>query len=212
MNARQRGAIIATALAALLPAHCGNSPPPAEEQTVVVAPEPAEVAFFYARPAEVVRGEDVTICYSTEAADQVTIDPPIRDLHPSISYCFHHAPTETETYTLTAQGDGGDDSAEITVKVVGPSEAQWVEGPIVIRAFTASSDAIRQGERVSICYILNEAQSVELDPTPPGELGLERYCFATVPQQTTTYTLRAVGNDGHTQIAELTVEVQPVPE
>jgi len=185
----------------------GAAPPPAVQQPITLPPDPTEVVFFSARPAEVVRGETVTICFSSQGADRISIDPPVHDLHPSISYCFNHQPQQTQTYTLTATGEGGEDSASITVRVLDPSEAPPAPGQIVIRTFSASSDVIRPGERVSICYILAGARSVTITPAPPGELDPERYCFVNAPSATTTYMLTAVDNTGREHVAELTVEV-----
>jgi hypothetical protein len=201
----RRAPLLFAALAVL--AGCGGAPPAAEDQTLVLPPDPTEIAFFYASPAEVVRGESTTMCFSTQAADAVSIDPPIRELHPSISYCFNFEPQQTETYTLTATGEGGEDSAEITVQVVEQSSAPPEPTQVVIRTFSASSDAIVPGERTSICYLTNGARSVAITPTPPGELELERYCFVTAPSETTTYTLTAVDANGREHVAELTIEV-----
>ena len=70
--------------------------------------ESARVTAFRATPTEIRKGETVTLCFETQNAEQVELDPPVQRLGSAGSGCFALAPAITTTYTLTAKGKGSD--------------------------------------------------------------------------------------------------------
>ena len=89
---------------------CGGPAPEAAPEAPAPA-LPVKVLQFYASPGVVNAGEDVQICYGVEGADRVEMKPHVRDLKPGSNRCFSFAPKRSTTYSLTARGAGGEDSA-----------------------------------------------------------------------------------------------------
>ncbi|MCP5115079.1 MAG: hypothetical protein GY953_29970, partial [bacterium] len=97
---------------------CGGPAPEAEPEAPASKPLPVKVLRFYASPGAVNAGEEVQICYGVEGADRVEMKPHVRDLKPGSNRCFSFAPKRSTTYTLTARGEGGEDSADLEVRVM----------------------------------------------------------------------------------------------
>jgi hypothetical protein len=77
-----------------------------------------DILGFYANPGEVHRGEESQICYGVSNAKDVSIDPPVAQVWPSVSRCFEVTPQKTQTYTLTADDDKGNKkTATLEIKV-----------------------------------------------------------------------------------------------
>lgn len=75
--------------------------------------------------------------------------------------------------------------------------------------FYAGSGEIARGEHVSVCYGVENARAVRLDPAIEQlEPSLNR-CFSVSPQQTTTFKLTATGQDGCEVSKSFTVRVGP---
>lgn len=163
-----------------------------------------KVLQFYASPGIVTRGEPVTLCYGVEGAERLELEPPLTELRPSRNRCVSVAPKQSGILTLRAIGPGGQDEAQLAIRVLEPNSPP-LASPITI--FTASSTRIQRGERVTVCYGLTEVRSVHLDPPifqpEPGSR-----CFAVTLQKTTTFKLRVIDPKGRTFERELTVEVE----
>lgn len=82
--------------------------------------------------------------------------------------------------------------------------------PVKITQFYASPGVIAKGESTTLCYGVEGAKQVRLDP-PVEELkpSLNR-CFSVSPQTTTRFTLVAQGADGKEVSETLQVAVQGV--
>jgi hypothetical protein len=75
--------------------------------------------------------------------------------------------------------------------------------------FYASPKTIRRGQSATICYGVNAAQSVRLDP-PVAELHpAYSHCFQVTPSRNTDYKLTAADRAGHTLIQNLSIQVAP---
>jgi hypothetical protein len=83
---------------------------------------------------------------------------------------------------------------------------------VKITHFYAGSQAVIQGQAVTLCYGVEDAVAVRLRP-PVEELkpGYNR-CFQTTLERTTTYTLVAEGADGRTVSQSVTVELKAAPK
>jgi hypothetical protein len=76
------------------------------------------ILHFYADAAEAAPGRDAALCYGVLNAKSVRIEPVPGEVSPSLSRCISVAPVRTTTYTLHAEGDGGERvSASFTLPV-----------------------------------------------------------------------------------------------
>jgi len=77
-----------------------------------------QIRTLYASPGVVRRGQSVQICYGVANAKNVSFDPPIPNVWPSMSRCVDVAPAKSTTYTLNVDdGAGHRDKAQVSVKV-----------------------------------------------------------------------------------------------
>jgi hypothetical protein len=75
--------------------------------------------------------------------------------------------------------------------------------------FYATPGAIRRGQRATICYGVNAAERVRIDP-PVEELHpAVSHCLQVTPLQDTDYKLVAEDRAGHTATESLTIKVAP---
>ena len=96
-------------------------------------------------------------------------------------------------------------------------EAYWIVRPAVARvqerapnpltSWVASAKRVRAGQPVTLCYAVDNAQSVTIDP-PVQELEALSRCFVVRPERTTTYTITVVGASGQKFQKPLTIEVE----
>lgn len=77
--------------------------------------------------------------------------------------------------------------------------------------FYARSGEIVEGERDAICYGVENARAVRIEPAVEKLWPAVVRCFAVEPKQDTTYTLFAEGADGSRDEASFTVNVRPAP-
>ena len=66
-----------------------------------------KILQFYAMPGAINRGGHANVCYGTNEAKNVKIDPPVEELHPAMSHCLQVSPTKTTEYKLTADDGKG---------------------------------------------------------------------------------------------------------
>lgn len=77
-----------------------------------------KITMLYASAAAVRRGQTAQICYGVVNAKNISFDPPIPDVWPSMSRCVDVSPKKSTTYTLHADdGAGHSDKAQILVQV-----------------------------------------------------------------------------------------------
>jgi hypothetical protein len=75
--------------------------------------------------------------------------------------------------------------------------------------FYASPAKIRRGEMATICYGVNAAESVRLDP-PVGALHpAVSHCFEVAPLHDTEYKLTVADHAGHALTQSLAIQVVP---
>ncbi|HWR51760.1 MAG TPA: hypothetical protein VN428_11670 [Bryobacteraceae bacterium] len=80
-----------------------------------------------------------------------------------------------------------------------------------ILQFYAASGQVIEGNNVSVCYGVENAASVRLEPAVEKLTPSFNRCFPVTPEATTTYKLTAEGADGTQVSAAFTVEVRPAP-
>ena len=66
-----------------------------------------KILSFYAAPPLIHAGESTLICFGVNAAKSVRIEPPVEELHPSLSRCFQVSPRHDTDYKLIAEDAGG---------------------------------------------------------------------------------------------------------
>jgi len=77
-----------------------------------------KIPDFYAAPAQIRRGGQSRICYSTIGAKSVRIDPPVAEVWPAYGRCVEVSPRTTTGYTLLADdGSGHRVTRTVTVTV-----------------------------------------------------------------------------------------------
>lgn len=79
--------------------------------------------------------------------------------------------------------------------------------PVRITHFYASPPVIEAGQRATVCYGVENAREVRLEPPVEAVRPLYHRCFEIAPQRDTTYTLEAVGADGSTARASFEIKV-----
>jgi hypothetical protein len=77
--------------------------------------------------------------------------------------------------------------------------------------FYAGSGEIARGEHTSVCYGVENARAVRLDPAIEQLEPSSNRCFPVSPRQTTTFKLTATGQDGREVSESFTVRVGPAP-
>ena len=84
---------------------------------------------------------------------------------------------------------------------------QYASGHVRILAFYANPPSLKRGERANLCFGLDSAEWVRIEPgVPPVKPALTR-CVSVAPTTTTEYTLSAGGKNGKTVTQTLTVSV-----
>lgn len=77
-----------------------------------------QIRTLYASPGEIPRGDSSQICYGVANAKNVSFDPPIANVWPSMERCVDVSPKKSTTYTLNADdGAGHSDKARVSVQV-----------------------------------------------------------------------------------------------
>ncbi len=158
----------------------------------------ARIVQFNAIPATIAPGQSSTLTWVVENAFSVAITPGIGNVDKT-SGSVTVSPTQTTTYTLTANGPTGLVTATQTVTVSGTGNPQ------IIR-FEASPLNIQPGQSSTLSWTTSGASSVSIsgigNVAPNGSTQVS-------PAQTTTYTLTATGTDGRSVTAPVTVTVAP---
>ena len=73
---------------------------------------------FYATPPTIRPGETAQLCYSVSNAESVRIEPPVKNVWPSLSRCVEVTPGSDTVYKLIAEDSKGNtEMASVTVKV-----------------------------------------------------------------------------------------------
>lgn len=89
-----------------------------DRQTAQLLGTSVKVLNFYVNPSVVARGQQVLMCYGVANATNVSVDPPVDGIWPSVARCLNVAPRKTTTYRLTASDAAGHKATEtVTVEV-----------------------------------------------------------------------------------------------
>jgi hypothetical protein len=86
--------------------------------------------------------------------------------------------------------------------------AVFGSGEILFNNFSADSGLLRRGQHTQLCYGVENAQTLKLEPPVAPVKPAYRNCLEIAPTKTTTYTITADDGKGHTKSESLTVRVQ----
>ncbi len=171
--------------------------------TVQPAPEPPlpAIVSFKAEPAQVTKGEPVTLSWQVQNATKLLLSP-IGELDPLLT-SVRDTPAVTTTYTLVAINTAGRKvEKKLTVKVRDPNALEVLE-------FRAEPSVITAGGSVTLRWRVQAASRVIIDNgvgevPPQGET-------AVSPTQDTTYTLTATNDAGDVVTKSVKVTVTATP-
>ena len=79
---------------------------------------------------------------------------------------------------------------------------------LTILGFAADPGSVSAGGRALICYGVSNAKKVSIEPTVEAIKPALSHCLEVFPKKTTTYTLRAEGENGNTKTKALTIRVR----
>jgi hypothetical protein len=85
------------------------------------------------------------------------------------------------------------------------------DGTVKITQFYATSGEIIDGRQGIVCYGVQNAKFVRIEPPVENLTPVFSRCFWVEPKEDTTYTLFAVGADGRQVTESFSVKVKPAP-
>lgn len=147
---------------------------------------------FTATPTQILAGDPVTLSWSAQNETAVSIDNNVGSFGPTGTTVVH--PTVTTSYTATATGPGGTESAA----------AKVIVGTVAIEQFTASPATVAPSGTAVLTWNVKGADTVSID-NGVGTVALSGNANVN-PSATTTYTLTAT-HAGQTVTATATVTV-----
>jgi hypothetical protein len=81
-------------------------------------------------------------------------------------------------------------------------------GEIVFSGLSADKGVLKRGEHTNLCYGVENAKTVKLDPPVAQLRPIYHECIEIAPAKTTTYTVTADDGKGHTKSQSLTIRVE----
>ena len=175
-------------LAVLGTAACSSKPEPKPVVQEKPPERPIKITQLYASPPNPQPGQKSIVCFSTENATAVELDPPIAQVWPSPSRCFDVFPKKKMTLTLTAKRD-----SEQVVKMVtiapGPPPAKLLD--VRVDALEVSA-----GTPMHLCYRAKNAASVTVTPGEYVQHEADQGCVQFTMEKTTRFSVRVRDKDG----------------
>jgi type IV pilus biogenesis protein CpaD/CtpE len=174
-----------------------------EKRAEVPAAAPAEgarITQFYTTQAQVARGETALVCYGVQNAKAVWLEPPRHELSAALARCVDVSPAADTTYKLTAEGEDGQAVTRELKVAVGAARAKIVN-------VNVSALEVNPGDLVSVCYIVEHARAVTIDPIRFRRASAAKGCATDQPRKSTTYTISAFGAGGDKDQEHVTVKV-----
>jgi len=150
--------------------------------TTVFVPDPP-TAEITADPEIILIGDSTELTWTTTNADTVSIDNDIGDVQENGTIIV--SPEETTTYTLTAEGQGGTISAEVTVTV---------NYPLPTVSIQAEPATIQFGESVTLTWSSTNTFFAIID-NGIGDVSVNGSITVT-PAETISYTITVTGAGG----------------
>lgn len=150
-------------------------------------------------------GSPAQLCYEVSGASSLSIKPDIGNVEPIDKGCRTVKPNRTTIYELAATGtDNKTVTKQATISVAQPAAR-------IVR-FDLSPANIKAGEKVHICYQVENAARAHIENVNYAvKLGPSE-CIDVQPRRSSIFTLEASNLDGQSvsQEARVTVEQPPV--
>ncbi len=159
-----------------------------------------QILRFEANPVTISPGQNSTLSWATNNATTVSINNGVGSVAPNGSVTV--SPTQTTTYILTATNSAGQSVTDPVTVTVSTGQI-----PQVV-VFVANPQTIQPGTSTKLCWQVNNATSISIQPTVGSNLNAND-CASVSPSTTTTYTLTATNSAGQIQ-ANTTVFVGQV--
>lgn len=180
--------VFSLVLAAAL-SNCSGTKPAVQHPSDSAPKLQPKITQFYATPPHPAKGEKTLVCYGTESANTVTLDPPDEHVWPSPSRCFELRPTKAVTYTLTAERDGAKATQSLTISMGAPQPE--------LLSIKVDALEVPKGTPLTICYAAKNAADVTVTPGDWfGPHTPDKGCVQHVMDQTTTFKVRVRDNRG----------------
>jgi hypothetical protein len=166
-----------------------------------------------ASPAIITAGQTSTLSWSSGGAATVSIDGMGAQ---AVSGSKTVSPTQTTSYTLRAQGKGGetDTTVVVTVTPAAPEPAPTpTPTPAPTITLTVNPTTITAGQSAILSWTTTNASSVTIDDGVGTVQVAVSGSVSVSPVKTTAYTATSSGANGQSasQSVTLTVNPQPVP-
>jgi serine/threonine-protein kinase len=149
-------------------------------------------ATLSADPATVVKGQSVTLNWSSQNATDLDLEPGVGKVKAAGSQVV--TPQESTTYTLTAAGPGGTQSPTAHISVTNPSPGPNTPVRPVKASLTSEPARVEKGQSVKLIWDSQNATDLDIEPEV-GKVPATGSRTVT-PQESTTYTLIATGPGG----------------
>jgi hypothetical protein len=165
------------------------------------APLP-QIVSFTADPEQVVDDGTSRLCFQLKDASTAQLDPGARPLRID-QQCVSVRPLKRTTYTLKVfNAEGKEESADKTINVI--------RSPKIVE-FTVRPQRITRGGSVSLCFKVENASRVDIEPEVAKSRAAED-CVQQRPRATTTYIITAFNDAGlKSQPRQETVTVDEPP-
>ncbi|HRW80958.1 MAG TPA: PKD domain-containing protein [Desulfomonilia bacterium] len=168
-----------------------------DEGDVVVRPPPT--VHLTADPPTVEQGQVSIVSWTTDHATAAHLDNGIGEV--AVLGTMEVSPSQTTTYTMVVEGEGGWASARVTVQVP-------VKPQVIMAVYPVTAEA---GEECTLTWSSKSARELSID-NGIGAVPLNGFVEVT-PDKTTTYTIVAVDDSGRASTGQVTVTVaQPLPD
>jgi hypothetical protein len=160
------------------------------------------IEYFRVDKSTVVKGENVTLSWKIDNADNASIDNGVGKVNKSAGTATDK-PSKDTTYTLTATNSGGSTTASVSVSVVNEPVINW---------FTSSTDSnspVNKNEQAILGWNVTGADTVSISDGI-GNVDNEAGMLGVKPGKTNTYILTAINRAGSSS-ASATVYVTNAP-
>jgi len=165
----------------------------------------AKIDYFKASATEIVQDDTVTLSWKVSNAKSLAIlglekvpEGPL-----PLEGTLEVLPSKSTSFVLQAVGLNGElVTSSVTVNVV-PKK------PAVIKSFSASPTQITEGDSSTLSWDVTNAKSISINNLQGGLAATGT--LSVKPTKTTTYILSAIGQDGNTVTASVTVTVIAKP-
>lgn len=172
---------------------------PVKDVQIVKTASKLDISTFNAVPDRVTSGASAKLSWTTVAAARVSLAPgDWPDIKTDDSVDVN--PLRTTVYTLTAYGEGPNVSKQQTV---------FINSPEIV-SFTASASSVDAGDKISLSWKVNYADSISIQPGNYKDLAAEGKIDNIDIITSTTFIITASNKGNEHSNAAVSVGINPV--